>query len=415
MSAGQADGVQFDHEYTLGELLTPVAVARLQKALTATLGDSWQIRDEKGRIMLGKTTPVSTRSASMPLLLDFEKVGTLIADDLTQGEIAAARYWVEMALDAERRYRMVASLHVEAIQADYQALQIKHRALQESEQKFRDLSTQLEHRVEEQVTLIARAQRKLYLTEKMASVGTLAAGMAHEINNPIGFIRSNICTAMEYFNQMAAALSAYHADSVAEAEQLWDQNKIDLILEDFPGLLSESIDGANRISRIIASLMKYASIDYEASGKFDLNEAVRAVANIMGDQVSAGVAIEIDLQALPLIECDRGRINLMLMSIVQNAVQAISESGKVRIATRLLKNEISITVNDTGCGIPAESLSRIFDPFYTTRDVGKGTGLGLTVCADIASEHGGRIEVKSVVGVGSTFTICLPVSAGASR
>ena len=401
----------FDHDFTLAELIDKRTAAKLRTALSATLGANWQIVDADGVALLGAPPVEAGPMLTAPLCLDIEQVGALTASGVPREQLVAARRWVEMILEYERRYRMVASLHIETVSADFATLQKKHAELQVSEQKYRMLAAELESRVAEQVEVITRAQRQVYQSEKMASVGSLAAGMAHEINNPIGFMRSNMNSANAYFGQMRQVLSAYRSGDHVDAERLWQDTGMDFVLEDFPGLLTESIDGADRIARIVANLMKYAGIDYALSAQIDLNDAIRTVTGILTDQVRDGITLDLDLQPLPKIECDQGRIHQMLLAIMQNAVLAIADRGTVRAATRLVGREICIAIGDDGCGIVADSLARIFDPFYTTREVGKGVGLGLTVSADIASAHGGRIAVASALGVGSTFTIHLPLAA----
>jgi signal transduction histidine kinase len=266
------------------------------------------------------------------------------------------------------------------------------------------------------VAVIERTQRRLYQAEKMASVGSLAAGMAHEINNPVGFIRSNIATAAGYLTKLRQALEAARSGDRAAAEAAWRTLDIDFILQDFPVLLSESADGAERIARIVANLKAFASIDIADATPIDLNDAVRAVVDIVRDRLPEGVALEIDARPLPKISCDPSRINQVLFALVENARQALGkgERGAIRIATRHAGGEIRISVADNGCGIRPEILNRIFDPFFTTHDVGKGMGLGLTVSRDIVAAHQGRIDVESAPGRGSIFTVCLPVTSEAA-
>ena len=407
-------GTQFDRDFALGELLGAVPLTKLSAALNATLGTHWRIVDTAGRHVLGIDAGLDAASAdgalTLPLRVNIEIVGRLSATDAQRGQVEASAAWLELLLSGACRYLMAADLHVEAINADYAALQRQHAALQESEARYRDLAAQLERRVQAQVEAIALAQRQLYQSEKMASVGTLAAGMAHEINNPIGFIRSNAGTSLAYVEKMGMALAAFRRGDGGEAERVWRSADLDFVLEDFPGLLEESINGADRISRIVANLKKYASIDYVESAPVNLADAARNVAGIVADQLRQEIELELDLQPVPLIVGDQGRIHQMLLSILQNAVHAIAGRGKIRISMRQAGPEVQITIRDDGCGIAPEILSRIFDPFFTTREIGKGMGLGLTVCHDIASAHGGRIEVESSPGTGSTVTVYLPLA-----
>jgi two-component system NtrC family sensor kinase len=404
---------QFDRDITLAELLRAIPARKLESMLARTVGNSWQILDAGGTPLLGPGTGTAEDILTRPLRVDIETIGQLAVANAQREQLELAATWLDMLLAGANRYLMAADLHLEAIHADYEALQRKHAALQESESRYRELSAQLELRVKTQVDIIERTQRHLYQAEKMASVGSLAAGMAHEINNPIGFIRSNFTTAAAYVQKMRAVLDAFQRDDAAGARALWSKFDIDFILEDFPGMLAESASGADRIARIVANLKAYASIDIADAVPINLNDAVHAVADIVGDRLPQGVTLELDVQPLPNMQCDAGRINQVLFALVENARQAIEGDGRIRIASRLAGGEIRVAVSDSGRGIAPEVLNRIFDPFFTTHDVGKGMGLGLTVSRDIVSAYQGRIEVVTAAGAGSTFTVCLPVASDA--
>jgi two-component system, NtrC family, sensor kinase len=412
----KAPAPHFDREVALGELLRSVPGEKLGAALTKVLGGCWHMVEGDGTPVLGPGAGLAPRTAAdpvaVPLHVDMEIVGTLVASGAPRELVEGTAAWLELMLASVRRYRMAADLHLEVVNMDYEILQREHAALQKSEERYRELAAQLERRVATQVEAIELAQRQLYQAEKMASVGSLAAGMAHEINNPIGFIGSNLTTAIDYVDSMRLALLAFHGGDRDGAQALWRKVKLDLVLEDFPVLLSESAAGAQRIARIVAKLKDYASIDSGAMAEVDLSDAVRTVASILGDQIPQGVELAMDLQSLPKILCDRGRLNQVITSLLQNSLHAVIKGGVIRLTTRVTGGEIRIAVSDNGCGIAPEVLSRIFDPFFTTRDVGKGTGLGLTVSRDIVAAHGGRIEVESAVGNGSTFTVCLPLADG---
>lgn len=398
----------FDRDLTLLELLRGVSAPRLEAALSKLLGPQWQLTDLEGKAV--RWSPLGARGAalSVPLHCDIDTVGQLWAADVSGEQVQAAAAWLDLVLAGAYRYQMAADLHVEAVNSDFEALQKKHAALQASETRYRELAAQLEQRVKQQVEVIERAQRQLYQSEKLASVGSLAAGMAHEINNPMGFIRSNLVSSLDYVRKLQQTLSAYRSGETERASQLWSSLDIDFVLEDFSTLLAESVAGADRVAHIVTNLKKYASIDDAMTMPIDPNNALRAVAEIALQQLP--VALTFDLQPLPVIVCDQSRINQMLLSLLQNAVQAIEgqADGQIHIRTRLLGTQIQIAIADNGSGIAASALSRIFDPFFTTREVGKGMGLGLTLASDIAVAHGGRIEVDSTQGAGSTFTVYLP-------
>ncbi|HYD81099.1 MAG TPA: ATP-binding protein [Paucimonas sp.] len=400
---------RFDRDLTLAELLRATPRAKLERAIDSLAGNGWQLVDAEGVALLGPGVASEENVAAIDIRVDVEVVGRLLVAGAARERIDILGAWIDMAFAGASRYQMASDLHVEAVAADYTALQEKHAALLASEARYRELSEHLEQRVREQVEVIERAQRQLYQAEKMASVGSLAAGMAHEINNPIGFIRSNLTTAQSYVGKLRQALLAFHRGD-AGAAKLWRELDIEFALEDFPVLLAESAAGAERIARIVANLKAYASIDCVDAVPIDLNDAVRAVMAVASDQLPAGISFETDLQPLPSIVCDQSRINQVLFSLVQNARQAMT-SGVIHISTRIAQDEIRIAVRDDGCGIEPAILNRIFDPFFTTRDVGKGMGLGLTVSRDIVNAHQGYIEVDSTVGAGSTFTVCLPLQS----
>jgi two-component system NtrC family sensor kinase len=407
MSSGLA---QFDRDVTLAELLRAVPRKKLETALGGTIGHGWRLVDADGAAILGSDLDTAIAAIAIPLRIDIEVIGRLQTSGVPRERTEAAATWLEMVLASAYRYQMAADLHLEAVNADYEALQRKHAALQESEERYRELAEKLDQRVKEQVDVIERAQRQLYQAEKMASIGSLSAGMAHEINNPIGFIRSNLATASTYIDKMQKTLDAFRSGDSNGADTAWRKLDIDFVLEDFPGLLAESIAGADRITRIVANLKAYANIDSVSTvGAVNLNDAVHAAVGIASDQFPGNVTLAIDLQPLPDIVCDQSRMNQVLFALIQNARQAIGgDGGLIRIASRSTADEIRIAVSDNGCGIKHDIVTRIFDPFFTTHDVGKGMGLGLTVSRDIVNAHRGRIEVETTVAVGSTFTVCLP-------
>lgn len=401
----------FDRDLALAELLDAVPRVRIEAALNRTMGETWRIVDNDGLPIWQGHGHANEEEAAMPLSIDVEIVGRLLAPESCREEAYASARWLELVLTGAQRYRMAADLHMEAMHADYQALQDKHAALQASESRFRELSEHLERRVQSQVKVLERTQRQLFISEKMAAIGSLAAGMAHEVNNPIGFIRSNLGTAATYFNKIRAVLGIVRQGDVTQMNAAWLQYDIDYVLEDFSSLLDESITGADRVARIVANLKAYSSVDCQADTEVDLNDAARATSELIREMMPVNVTLEMDLQPLPLIVCDRSRMNQALFCLLQNAWQALGEEGGlIRLATSVSSDEIRIAVSDDGPGIAEDVVSRIFDPFFTTRDVGRGMGLGLTVSNDIISAHNGRIEVETAAGEGSTFVVCLPLT-----
>lgn len=403
-----SDGDAFDRELTLAELLSGVALPRLGDSLAALLETGFRLADAKGNILL-ENGVVADGCAHVDVRLEIEAIGRLAAS-APAAKLRAAAELLELLLRCQLRYRMAARLHEEQVNHDYQTLQQKHVALQKSEQQYRQLSEELEERVQQQVETIKIAERQLYQAEKLASVGKLAAGVAHEINNPLGFIHSNLSSATDYVRRLAQFGAAVKSGNAAAIAAVWESADMDFVLEDFNSLLQESISGADRVARIVADLKEFSNVDRPQEEIVFLNESVRAVCNIAHNQIAGHAELVLDLGELPPLTCQQGHLNQLLLNLLVNALQAVEgKPGVIRIETALVGHDIRVRISDNGCGIAPEHLSKIFDPFFTTRPVGKGTGLGLSVSRDIAQAHGGRIEVESKVGGGTTFTVYLPV------
>ncbi|MDD5330692.1 MAG: ATP-binding protein [Sulfuricella sp.] len=397
----------FDREYDLAELLGGAPLGRLAPIFSALLGE-YRLVSAGGQRLLGRAEPFAEpRRAAVRH--DLEPLGFLESEQADEARLAAAAEMVGLLLHLSARYHMAAELHIETVREDYAALQRKHAALQESEARYKALSEKLEERVKEQVGTIEAAQRQLYQAEKLASIGQLAAGVAHEINNPIGFIRSNLSTARQYLSKLEPLAVPVKAGDMARCRAVWEQGDLDFALEDFASLLRESLDGADRVTRIVADLKGFSNVDKAEEEVVDLNDNIRFAANVVAGQIKGKAELVLELGALPRILCLPGHLNQVLLNLLINAAQAIQDKGRITMQSEAAGGEIRIRVSDTGCGIPAGNLERIFEPFFTTREVGSGTGLGLTVSRDIVQAHGGRIEVESEEGTGTTFTVILPV------
>ncbi len=399
----------FDRELSLRELLAGIDINRLGAIMGVLLGENARLVDTAGELVFGARSADPSRKRA-PLRIELEPMGYLEASDSEQ-RLRAAAALLEQLLRSSARYHMASALHVEAVHADYEKLQQKHNALRESEARYKALAENLEQRVKQQVKTIETAQRNLYQAEKMASVGQLAAGVAHEINNPIGFISSNLSTAKSYVEKLLKfAEQLAHGSDVSALKAEWSNDNLNHVMEDFPNLLQESLDGAERIARIVADLKGFSNVDRAHEESTDINQVIQAVCNVSVGQVKPHAKVILQLGHLPPTRCQSGHLGQVVLNMLLNAAQAIDgRAGEIRIQTSFNGSEIVIEIADTGRGIEDAQLTRIFDPFFTTREVGQGTGLGLTVSRDIVRAHGGRIEVASQSGVGSTFTIYLPV------
>ncbi|WP_294354179.1 histidine kinase [Propionivibrio sp.] len=284
----------------------------------------------------------------------------------------------------------------------------------------------LEHEQKEQRILIKKledAHHQLLQSEKMASIGQLAAGVAHEINNPIGFVGSNLRTLKDYIAALLELVSVYEqgdslmADDTALAQRIRELRRavdIDFLREDAPALINESIEGTERVQRIVQDLRDFSRLENPDWQGADLHAGLEATLNIVSNDVRFKADIVRELGDIPAVECLPFQINQVFLNILLNAAQSITGRGTITLRSGRVTDEVWISITDTGQGIPPERMARIFDPFYTTKPVGQGTGLGLSVSYGIVKKHGGRIDVQSQTGAGTTFTIRLPIKRPAA-
>ena len=285
--------------------------------------------------------------------------------------------------------------------------------------------------LEETLTTLKNTQAQMIQSEKMASIGQLAAGVAHEINNPIGFVSSNLTVLADYQKDVGGLLVACRklisnlkeqmsengippsiAEQIGHVEERESKADIDFILEDIPALMKESNEGTERIKEIVRDLKDFAHPGEQELKYADINKNLDSTVNVVWNEVKYKARVTKDYAELPLVLCYPQQLNQVFVNLLVNSVQAMKEMGEIRIATRALNGSVEIKIRDTGEGIPEESLSRIFDPFFTTKAVGKGTGLGLNVAHSIIKKHKGTIDVESRVSKGTTFTILIPVDEG---
>ncbi|RFF49415.1 ATP-binding protein [Xanthomonas campestris] len=263
------------------------------------------------------------------------------------------------------------------------------------------------------------AQDKLLQSEKMASIGQLAAGVAHEINNPIGYVHSNLGSLQEYLRSLFTLIEAYERALQApdpkalipEIDEIRNRADIDFISRDLPQLMAESREGIERVTRIVRDLKDFSYSDRSESWKMvDLHAGLESTINIIWNELKYKVTLERNYAELPLVECLPSELNQVYMNLLLNAGQAIVERGTIIVTTgRDEAENVWIQFQDSGAGIAPDLLQRIFDPFFTTKPVGSGTGLGLSISYGIINKHHGRIDVESVPGQGASFRIVLPV------
>lgn len=302
-------------------------------------------------------------------------------------------------------------------------------ALEQRNRELLDLNQTLEQKVIERTAELERSnqhlksaylelrstQEQLIHSEKLASLGQLVAGIAHEIKNPLNFIYGNTEFLARYVGQLRQLLAKYEelrsisaADRAAIA-RLKDEINYDFLLKDLETLVANFSEGAKRINAIISDLRAFSRMDLEKPTEVDLHRCLEIALNLLRNQYEDRITIVREYGTIPMIKGYAGKLNQVFMNLLSNAIQAIPERGQIRITTLVERSEVVVKIRDSGIGIPHELMGKIFEPFFTTKPVGQGTGLGLSISYGIIQQHGGRIEVESEPGRGSTFSVRLPL------
>lgn len=267
------------------------------------------------------------------------------------------------------------------------------------------------------------SQAQVMHTTKLASLGQMIAGVAHEINTPLGFVKSNAEVIgdllTEYEQAVAKCMTGVdfllNADAATFERAKTAVARVRMELANAKGLiearelLSDSVDGLKQMSALVINLKGFARVDRDGMDLVDINECVQSALTIASHQLRDRVTVTRELSKLPKVRCMPSQINQVFMNLITNAAQAMGEEGRLVVRSRALTDTIEVSIEDNGAGIPANVLPKIFDPFFTTKKVGEGTGLGLSIVHKIVQGHGGTIRVKSDVGKGTTFFVELPI------
>lgn len=289
------------------------------------------------------------------------------------------------------------------------------RLYAQQQEHIQELST-LNDDLKQMNQALEETHSQLLQSEKMAAIGQLAAGVAHEINNPIGYINSNIGTLQNYVGDLFRLIDGYAAaeaalvPGTAAREGVAARQGIDVayLKQDIRELLCESLEGVTRVSQIVRDLKDFSHADNQEWSWADLHAGLDKTLKIVHNEIKYKAEVIKEYGDIPQIECRAQQINQVFMNLLVNAAHAIAKPGTIWIRTGAVAAEVWVEIEDTGEGIKPENISRIFEPFYTTKPLGQGTGLGLSLSYGIVRNHGGRLEVSSTVGRGSRFRIWLP-------
>lgn len=431
----------FDREYRLVDLLTSADLEVVLDGTAKTHGIVFRLLDtDRERFYEtdgGTGADVSDvgpmQTASWPLRLEFEEIGNLemawkgdASDPLLLNIGKTIAGLCEWMISFRRVQVMTGNLMVEVVEGQHRSLKEKADALEKSQARYRKLAESLEIEVGRKTAEAREAQAELMQQAHLAAIGRLAAGVAHEINNPIGFITSNLNTLETYGAELSALLHHHRepgppsgaentatedapSPEGANAERIED-SELAFILEDIPVLIQESREGAERIRIIVENLRIVARPGTGGRSFANLNRSIDATLSVLHDRIDGNARVIKRYGSLPEINCNETEINQVLLNILVNALQAIGDDGEIHIATFSADGHVAVVINDNGTGIPDALLPRVFEPFFTTHDVGDGCGLGLTVAYNLLQKHKGRIDIASVPNAGTEVTIRLPIA-----
>ncbi|HEY9161416.1 MAG TPA: ATP-binding protein [Desulfomonilia bacterium] len=375
------------------------------------------VRDDRGDILWSFGDSGGTLIENLNIILEGEPVAKLEIHAINGTDIKGIakllHHSINTLIKNNLKRMLTSEIHTTIINHSYDELLHINKELSASEQKYRELAESLEIKVRERTEELKQAHTIMLQQEKMASIGSLAAGIAHEINNPMGFISSNLRTLSKYFSKAKEMLSHYRSavSSIPELDEAtrekWKQLKLDFVFEDSMSLIDESLSGVERITVIVKNLRAVSHIDDTEIGIMNINSEIDSIICLLAHETPFGTKFIRNYSAIPGLQCRLGLLSQAFLNILLNALQSRHDGLIVTIDTTSDEESVYITIADNGPGIAEDIKDRIFEPFFTTKDVGKGQGLGLTTAYDAITSHNGSIEVENKNG--AVFKIKLPI------
>jgi signal transduction histidine kinase len=448
----------FDREYGIEELLPLEVIEGLGTRSAAIFPGQWAVVTENGQVYyhIGAWPPFQLDqlcqyiiemapegdslqghsdgccTALHPIAYEMEIIGYMAVGGpgrakhrLAEAGRAAVNLFKQL-MRLKHQTMLTSSLHGLVIEESYAELKEKAEQLALSEEKYRNLSANLEIEVHKKTEEIRTAHAHMMQQEKMAAIGQLSAGMAHEINNPLGFIHSNLTTLKSYAEDLTTLMQHYRRlaelckapdlgglpESVKEQSMAIGKSEQTLdgafLLEDIPVLVDESLAGAQRIKKIVKDLKAVARPGETGKEQINIHESLDAVLTIVQNRIGSRISVCKSFRPVPRLYGYPQEISQIWLNLILNALDALGSQGTLTIHTRTDHHQVVVGISDTGKGIAQSDLSKIYDPFFTTKEVGQGTGLGLHLVYHLITKHHGRIQVQSTVGQGTTFTVFLP-------
>ena len=397
-----------DNQQTIEELLNRLsaeaasaralrgALLGLGRATTTVLGDSDRVGATADRI------------SQLPITAELDQLRHRYVTHYAKAETEIARYRTVLVIYAGALLAVFGFVGWR-LRRSYGELDRSHDALQ-------TLNTKLEATVEERTAELRKAfddlrlqQAQLVQSEKMAALGQMVAGVAHEINTPLGYARGNVETVREAVPLIRELFDAQASGDTARQEQARRSWPPEEGLPELEMLLGDAEYGLEQIGELVRGLKDFSRVDRSFNEMFDLNDGIDTALKICQNQLKGRVEIQRDYAELPPVPCAPSQINQVFLNLLNNAGQAIDGAGTIAIRTRVEDQMAVVEIRDTGCGMDADTQAHIFEPFFTTKPVGKGTGLGLSIVFRIIEDHRGSIEVDSTIGEGTTFRVKLPL------
>jgi len=331
---------EYEKFFTIDELLADRTLPLLTHAMSKMGLKDFELLDVERKIILSKGE--LNNRMSIALCPELEPVGFFDFNLADENLAESATVFILEILQTNWRYKMASSIHLQVSKDDFETLSKKNEQLLKSESKYKALSENLEKKVVFQVKLIEESQRQLYETEKMASIGQLASGVAHEINNPIGFISSNLNTAADYLEEVKSIIAPLQEKGLLhKVIKEFDEKEMQFLFSDFKELIQESLEGAKRVTTIVADLKEFSNVDHSEDVLADLAECAEKVVRILLTSVHHNVNIRKDIQAVEKTFCKLGHINQLLLNLLHNAVEAIAEKGDITLAVKCWKTKLA--------------------------------------------------------------------------
>lgn len=324
---------------------------------------------------------------------------------------------LQTMINGAMKRMLTAEAHTTIVNDSYEELLETNRRLGASEQQYRELAASLEIKVRERTEELNRAYAIMLQKEKLAAIGGLAAGMAHEINNPIGFVISNLHTLTKYAAKLKEMLEFYRVTCepvipehiVREAETRWKELKIGFVFTDIDALVMQSLGGAERVQKLVANMRGFSHVDEAGEVSADINLELEQTLNVLHHEIRQDIVIELNLATMPKARLNSALLSQAFFQILHNAIHLDAPELRISVTTCQKDNDLVIKIVDNGPGIPPDIRDRIFEPFFTTKDVGQGTGMGLTLAQQSIQALGGAIAVISPPEGGAAFIVSIPV------